>query len=169
MRMMKATIRKELLAKRQALAASEQEKAAEALARGALEWFMQYCPEPEEQIVAGYMATRGELDLRPSFSELAKRGYTLALPCVEGDNRELVFRSWQLGEPLIGGPYGIEQPECSAKVLTPNIVLVPLVAADKKLNRLGYGGGYYDVTIDALKRQNQDVIAVGIAHDFQRS
>ena len=78
------------------------------------------------------------------------------------------FKSWAFNEPLYVNSFGILEPKKTNKNLTPDVILVPLVAFDKKLNRIGYGRGYYDRKLRKLKKINKNVISVGLAYSFQR-
>ncbi|MGG6497764.1 UNVERIFIED_CONTAM: 5-formyltetrahydrofolate cyclo-ligase, partial [Bacteroidetes bacterium 56_B9] len=78
-------------------------------------------------------------------------GGPLCLPVVPGRAVPLVFRLWQ-GEALEPGPLGTSQPPDSLPEVRPEVLIVPLVAFDGRLNRLGYGGGYYDRTLELLRK-----------------
>lgn len=119
------------------------------------------------ETVAGYFPTHGELDCRPILAALADTGYMTALPAVNAPGLPLVFRAWQPEEPTRRGPYNIPEPLDSAPVLTPDALLVPMLAFDLRGHRLGYGGGYYDRTLAALRANNPDLLAIGIAYAGQ--
>lgn len=120
---------------------------------------------PEKSIIAGYSAIRSELDVFPAMGELGKMGHTLCLPEVEHKEAPLVFYRWSFGQKLSKGSYGIEVSTDSEQ-LSPDILLVPLVAFDRRGYRIGYGAGYYDQTISQLKRK-KDIIAIGVAYEMQ--
>ena len=109
---------------------------------------------------------RDELDPRPTLSELSARGCRIALPMVVGKGEPLLFRAWDGDEPLQDGPYGTMQPGDDADVLEPLLLLVPMLAFDRAGRRLGYGGGFYDRTLAAL-RGRFAVQAIGIAYAEQ--
>lgn len=121
---------------------------------------------PSGTVVAGYWPMRDELDPRPTLSELSARGCRIALPAVIGYGQPLVFRAWESDEPLQDGPFGTIQPGEEADVLEPQLLLVPMVAFDRSGRRLGYGGGFYDRTLAAL-RGRFAVQAIGIAYADQ--
>ncbi|MGN7661579.1 MAG: 5-formyltetrahydrofolate cyclo-ligase [Anaplasma sp.] len=103
-------------------------------------------------IVAGYLPRDGEIDVLPVMRHIKNSGGTVLVPVVEKGNRLLNFQIW--------GANG------QGEYLIPEILFVPLVAFDKKLNRLGFGGGYYDYTISSL-RQNHQCYCIGVAYSVQ--
>ena len=76
------------------------------------------------------------------------------------------FYKWSFSDLLKINKYGIPEPETKNKVY-PDVILVPLVAFDKNLNRLGYGGGYYDRLIKKLSKKKK-IIKIGLAFSFQK-
>jgi 5-formyltetrahydrofolate cyclo-ligase len=117
-------------------------------------------------VVAGYMPMRSEADPLPLMRALAARGAQLALPAVVARDAPLVFRAWREGDALIGGPFGTRHPADAAPQLVPDIVLAPLAAFDRRGHRIGYGGGYYDRTLAALRAQ-KPLVAAGVAFAVQ--
>lgn len=157
----KSHLRKTMLEKRQRLAPQDALGAAQAAASHVLSMV------PEHVAVAGYCPVKGELDVMVAMKALSARGHALCLPVIEHREAPLVFYAWRPGEALIKGSYGIEVP-AAGEVLAPAVVLVPLVAFDCRGHRLGYGVGYYDRTIDALRRMKKDIKAIGIAYSWQQ-
>ncbi|MEJ0026907.1 MAG: 5-formyltetrahydrofolate cyclo-ligase [Rhizomicrobium sp.] len=113
-------------------------------------------------VVAGYFPFRDEADPRALMAALAAKGHRLALPSVE-PGRPLTFRAWKMGDAMHASAFGIPEPLPSAPEAVPDLVLVPLLAFDTTGHRLGYGGGFYDRTLAALK----DVTAIGVAYAGQ--
>ena len=113
--------------------------------------------------VAAYWPIRGEADPWPG---LARHDGPTGLPVVLAPATPLVFRRWRPGEVLEKGSLGTAHPAESAPVLIPDLVLVPLAGFDSAGNRLGYGGGFYDRTLQAL-RAARPVTAVGFAFAAQ--
>ena len=119
------------------------------------------------QVVAGYAAIGDEIDPLPLLETFALEQARIALPCVVAKDQPLIFRSWTLDQLLEPGAFGTREPAATHPELTPSLVLVPLVGFDLKGRRLGYGGGFYDRTLEALKAQGP-LTVVGLAYEAQR-
>jgi len=117
--------------------------------------------------VAGYAPIRDEIDVMPLLSALAARGHGCALPVVTGRERPLVFRAWAPGAALTEAAFGVGVPPSSSPEVTPDVVLVPMLAFDAACRRIGYGAGYYDRTLAGL-RAGGTVLAIGIAYADQQ-
>jgi 5-formyltetrahydrofolate cyclo-ligase len=111
--------------------------------------------------VAGYMAMRTEIDPTAAMEEAAAHG-PVGVPVIMGAGQPLKFRLWEPGCALIKGKFGAMIPESGAW-MTPEIVIVPLVAFDRNGGRLGYGGGFYDRTLEGL-RAARATMAIGFAY-----
>jgi 5-formyltetrahydrofolate cyclo-ligase len=118
-------------------------------------------------VVAGYWPIATEIDDRPLLARLHARGFTCALPVVVARAAPLVFRRWAPLDPLEPGEHETWQPPASAREVTPDLILVPLLAFDAAGRRLGQGIGYYDRTLAAARRADT-VVAVGMAYAAQR-
>lgn len=129
--------------------------------------FARHVALPDNAVVAGYAANGSELDPSLLLRALEQEGRTLALPVVVSSASPLEFRRYRSGDPLIKGAHGIFAPGPDAPGVRPTHVLVPLLAFDDLGFRLGYGGGYYDRTLAAL-RLSGVVRAVGIGFAQQR-
>jgi 5-formyltetrahydrofolate cyclo-ligase len=158
---LKSIIRKDALLRRDALPAAERARAAEAIAARAFPLAI----EPG-QIVSGFSPLKTEINPIPLMRKLADSGAQLALPVVAGKGKPLIMRAWRFGEPLDSGVWGIREPKADAPEVAPDILLVPLLAFDREGYRIGYGAGYYDMTIGKL-RAIKPVVAIGIAFAAQ--
>ncbi len=121
---------------------------------------------PADATVSGYWPLRDELDPRPILSALATRGQRLCLPVVVESGAPLVFRGWKPDVSLEPAAFGTQVPGADCPVLEPDLLLVPLLAFDRRGFRLGYGGGFYDRTLATL-RGRRPVLAVGLAFAAQ--
>lgn len=117
----------------------------------------------QDAVVSFYWPMGDEADPRALAHALAARGHRLALPVVAAKRSPLVFRLWREGDPLIVHVFGMHEPARDAPEVTPDVLLVPLLAFDARGNRLGYGGGFYDRTLTALDTK----LAIGIAYAGQ--
>ena len=157
----KAALRQSALARREALAPDMRTAAAQTLAARGLPVAV-----PAGAIVSGYSPMKSELNPVPLMRKLADAGAQLALPVVQGRGKPLTLRHWQFGAPLVSGVWGIREPGPNAPEAFPQIMLVPLAAFDRRGHRIGYGAGYYDMTIARI-RAMQPVTAIGIAFAAQ--
>jgi 5-formyltetrahydrofolate cyclo-ligase len=158
---LKATLRREALARREALPADVRAVAAQTIAARPFPLAV-----PPGAIVSGFMPMKSEINPLPLMRALADTGAALALPAVAGKGKPLVMRAYVFGEPLASGVWGIREPRPDARQVDPDILLVPLLAFDRRGHRIGYGAGYYDMTIAAL-RARKTIVAVGIAFAVQ--
>jgi len=156
----KCHLRDRLLIRRNQLFAAD---ASEALARN----FFSKVEMREGAAVAGYWPIRGEIDSRPLMGLLHCRGYRCGLCVVKNRGEPLVFRSWHPSMKLVSGPFGTSVPPLGATNLVPEFILVPLLAFDDAGYRLGYGGGFYDMSLSSLRAKTKPPIAVGLAYEGQ--
>ena len=159
----KAELRQVYLAKRDAIPAEARAAAAEAIAQRSFPYQIK-----PGMVVSAYAPMRTELNPAPLMRKLADAGATLALPVVVARGKPLVMRDWAFGQPLATGVWGIREPTAEAAEAWPDILLVPLAVFDRKGNRIGYGAGYYDLTINRL-RLIKPVIAIGLAYQAQHA
>ena len=116
------------------------------------------------KIVGGYYPVNYEIDDLDILGRLEKKKIIISLPSIK-KNFKMNFIKCSLNAPFVLNQYGIPEPN-SGTVVNPDILLVPLVAFDKNLNRLGYGAGYYDRAIESLRKKKK-TITIGLAFDFQ--
>lgn len=155
----KQVMRTDARSRRRSITADAMEEAATKVAAMDL-WFLDVSPK----IIGAYFPVRSEFDCLPLVRRLVGEGWRVALPVVK-QNSPLEYHEWTFGEPMENGPFGIPQP-VNGVLLSPSIVLVPLLAFDRQCFRLGYGGGHYDRTLEVLRSQHK-VVAIGLAFDSQ--
>ena len=117
------------------------------------------------KVIGGYFPVNYEVDDMNILKEFNKKKYQISLPVIK-KNLDMDYYSWSFDDPLKINQYGIPEP-FSKKLIYPDILLVPLVAFDKNLNRLGYGGGYYDRVIDKLSKK-KNILKIGLALSVQK-
>ena len=117
------------------------------------------------KIVGGYYPYNYEVDAINILKNLEKQNYQISLPKIK-KNSQMDFFFWSIKDPLEVNKYGIPEP-ISSKIVYPSFLLVPLVAFDRNLNRVGYGGGFYDRYIKKIKKTKK-IITIGLAYSFQK-
>ncbi len=157
----KAELRKEGRARRDALPVDQQSAAAQAIAERGLP-----VPVSPGTVVSGYSPLKFEISPLPLMRHCARDGAKLALPVIQGRGSPLIMRAWAFGETLGSGVWGIREPKPEAPEVFPDILIVPLLLFDRAGYRLGYGAGYYDMTIARL-RAMKPVTAIGLAFAAQ--
>ena len=118
-----------------------------------------------KKTIGGYYPVNFEIDDLKILKDLEKKKFIISLPVVK-KNFKMDFYKWSFSDPLKINRYGIPEPE-TKDLVYPDIILVPLVAFDKNLNRLGYGGGYYDRLIEKLSKKKK-IIKIGLALSVQK-
>jgi 5-formyltetrahydrofolate cyclo-ligase len=159
----KSELRRAAFAKRDALPAPSRAAAAQTIAERVFPILI-----PAGAIVSGYSPMKSELNPVPLMRTLADIGAQLALPVVQGRGKPLIMRAWSFGAPLVSGVWGIREPAADAPEVFPDIMLVPLAAFDRNGHRIGYGAGYYDMTIARI-RAMKPVTAIGLAFAAQEA
>ncbi len=115
--------------------------------------------------IGGYYPVNYEIDDLDIIKELEKKNYKISLPVIK-KNSEMDFYKWSFKDNLKLNKYGIPEPE-QKQLIYPDIILVPLVAFDKRLFRLGYGGGFYDRYIEKLLKK-KSFLTIGLALSCQK-
>ena len=121
----------------------------------------------KRHIISGFASLPEEFRVWPLLRRLHADGQPLAMPVMQGKDLPLLFRAWTPGDAMDRAVWGIAEPKTDKPQLEPDIVLAPLLAFDASGWRLGYGGGYYDRTLRAL-RAHKPIVAVGLAYDEQQ-
>jgi len=116
-------------------------------------------------LIGGYYPTNCEIDDLKILHILEKKNYRISLPVIKKNN-QMEFFKWSINDLLKINKFGIPE-HVSSKILYPDILLVPLVGYDKDLNRLGYGGGFYDRYIEKIEKKKK-IIKIGFAFSYQK-
>ena len=96
-----------------------------------------------------------------------KKKFKIVLPVIKSSGK-MSFKSWIFKEALYVNKFGILEPVNSEKENIPDLIMVPLVAFDSNLNRIGYGKGYYDRSLQKINKNKKKTVSLGIAYSFQR-
>ena len=118
-----------------------------------------------KKTIGGYYPINFEIDDLALLKKFEKNKFNISLPVIK-KNFQMDFYKWSFSDPLKTNKYGIPEPEIK-NIVYPDILLIPLVAFDKDLNRLGYGGGYYDRLIKRLEKKKK-IIKIGLALSVQK-
>jgi 5-formyltetrahydrofolate cyclo-ligase len=157
----KAQLREQAFARRDALPADERAAAAEAIAARRFPVTV-----TTGMIISGFSPMKTEISPLPLMRKAVQFGARLALPAIAGRGKPLIMRAYAFGDELARGQWGIREPKADAPEVAPDILIVPLAAFDRAGHRIGYGAGYYDMTINTLRARKR-VIAMGIAFAAQ--
>ena len=160
-RALKKELRKQALARRDALDEAWRIEASLGMAEAAAS-----IPVEPGEIVSGFWPMRSEVDVRPMMFALRENGARLCLPAIL-DKRTMIFRELVRGAPMVDMGFGTVGPHEEAEVLEPAVMLVPLAAFDRRGHRIGYGAGYYDRAIARLQEAGRPPRLIGIAFDCQ--
>lgn len=161
------TLRDRLTEKRRQLGPAARIQAASGVRRS-----LEQLPEfMTDERIAGYWACAGELPLNLVMASLAERGQDFYLPVIS-TQRQMRFAPWRTGDDITPNRHGIPEPARQDKLIPPpllDVVLVPLVGFDRRGNRLGFGGGYYDASFAFLRDEKRPAtpLLVGIGYAFQ--
>lgn len=161
-RQQKNSVRREVLARRDALDATLRIELALRVAEiGARA--IDFAPGA---VISGFLPIRSEIDLRPLMSALREKGARLCVPAVL-DRETIVFRELERGAQLVQTGFGTVGPGAQAAVLDPGIILLPLAAFDARGHRLGYGAGHYDRAVARLHARGLRPRLIGTAFGCQ--
>jgi 5-formyltetrahydrofolate cyclo-ligase len=159
----KGALRAEAMRRRDRVAA---ETGPDIAARAVRDRVLDSITVPPGSTVSAFWPMGSEIDLRPLIHALHDAGHPIGLPVVVGRGQPLLFRAWRPGLALVPGGYGTQVPGTDQPEVRPAVLLVPLLAFDRAGYRLGYGGGFYDRTLAAL-RADGPACAVGVAYAGQ--
>ena len=117
--------------------------------------------------IAGYYPSNYEVNILSFLEKVSKKKFKIALPVINSSGG-MSFKSWIFKEPLYVNKFGMLEPKNSGKDIIPDLIMVPLVAFDNHLNRIGYGKGYYDRSLKKISKIKKNAISLGIAYSFQK-
>lgn len=157
----KPTLRRRMMALRDALPAGQRIEASLAIADQA-DAALRFEPGT---VIGAFLPIGSEVDPRPLMARLQDRGARLALPCIVGG--DLVFRELRRGAELVPQGFGTHGPGEDAPELDPALLLVPMLAFDRRCGRIGYGKGFYDRAIARLETRLGRIETTGLAFDAQ--
>ena len=118
------------------------------------------------KVIGGYMPINFEFDCSKLLKFLETKNYTICLPVIK-NNYKMNFYKYSFKDPLKVNKLGIPEPISSVNKVVPDLIFVPLVGYDNNLNRLGYGGGFYDRYFEKNSRKRK-IIKIGLAFSFQK-
>jgi len=117
--------------------------------------------------IGGYYPSNYEVNILKFLEKASEKKFRISLPVIKSPNK-MSFKPWIFKEPLYINKFGILEPKNSKKKTIPDLIMVPLVAFDSHLNRIGYGKGYYDRSLRKVSKIKKKVISLGIAYSFQK-
>ena len=117
--------------------------------------------------IAGYYPSNYEVNILKFLEMASKRKFEITLPVIKSSDN-MCFKRWIFKEPLYINKFGILEPKNTKKEIIPDLIMVPLVAFDNNLNRIGYGKGYYDRILEKINKIKKNTVALGIAYSFQK-
>ena len=117
--------------------------------------------------IASYYPSNYEVNILNFLEKASNKRFRIALPVIRSSSR-MSFKSWVFKEPLYVNKFGILEPKDTKKEIIPDLIMVPLVAFDERLNRIGYGKGYYDRSLHKIRKTKKKTIYLGIAYSFQK-
>jgi 5-formyltetrahydrofolate cyclo-ligase len=118
-----------------------------------------------KKTIGGYYPVNFEVDDLGLLRKFEQNRFNISLPVIK-KNFQMDFYKWSFSDPLLINKYGIPEPEAK-NIVYPDIILIPLVAFDENLNRLGYGGGYYDRFIEKYSKK-KNIMKIGLALSVQK-
>ena len=125
------------------------------------------------KLVALYYPIHNEISPLGFINYFNLNNFKLTLPVVESNSKSLLFKEWNLKEKLKKGKLGNLEPHYKSFNFLPQLIIVPMLMFDKDLNRLGYGGGYYDKSINELRKyfslEKKDFVTIGLAYSSQQT
>jgi len=162
---LKTSFREQSFARRREAHAADMAANGEASC-AAMEHFLAAHLHTGVEIISGYRPIRTEIDPTPLMEALHAAGHRLCVPVIQGRGVALKFREWHPGTEMVEGAFGALIP-AAGDWLEPQLLIAPLLAFDAAGWRLGYGGGFYDRSLQQLRAQRR-TLAVGVAYSAQQ-
>ena len=123
---------------------------------------------PKKKItIAGYYPSNYEVNILKFLESAFKKKFSIVLPVIKTSGN-MCFKSWSFNQSLYVNKFGILEPKNSNREIIPDLIIVPLVAFDNQLNRIGYGKGYYDKSLEKINKIKKNAIFLGMAYSFQK-
>ena len=117
--------------------------------------------------IAGYYPSDYEVNILNFLEKASKKNFKIALPVINSPST-MTYKTWVFRDPLYVSNFGILEPKNSKEKIIPDLIMVPLIAFDNELNRIGYGKGYYDRILKKINKIKKKTIFLGIAYSFQK-
>lgn len=121
-----------------------------------------------QTVFAAYYPIGSEVNSRPLIDALNEKGHVTALPTIIDKESPLTFRLYKSGDELVKGSFGVPEPHPYMPALIPDVLIIPMLAYNSQGYRLGYGTGFYDRTLEDLRRI-KPVKAIGVAYSIQEN
>jgi 5-formyltetrahydrofolate cyclo-ligase len=161
----KAALRKEIFARRREAHAADLAANGE-VSRAAMDHFLAARLHTGAGVISGFCPIRTEIDPTPLMEALHAAGHRMCVPVIQGRGLALKFREWRPDAKMTEGAFGALVP-AAGDWLEPQLLIAPLLAFDKLGWRLGYGGGFYDRSLEGLRAKRR-TLAVGFAYSAQQ-
>lgn len=117
--------------------------------------------------VSAFSSFGDEVPTGPLIRALHDAGFAVVLPTTGRRGTPLTFRLWTPDVAMVKGQMGIAEPPPNAEARDPEVLFVPLAAFDRRGQRIGYGAGFYDLTLAKLRAGKTAVVAIGVGYAAQ--